>query len=112
MINRLKEIRKTLGMNQTDFAKRLGLTQTAFSMIESGARVLSDKHIKIICSEFGISENWFRTGDGDMFLKSPYEKEFLEIFESLTTDSKDYLFVMAKELLKTQQKLLCKKESE
>lgn len=112
MVNRLKEIRKILEMNQTEFAKRLGLTQTAFSMIESGVRTLSDRHIKIICSEFGISESWFRTGKGDMFLTSPYEKEFIDIFENLTPDSKDYLFVMAKELLKTQNKLLKSKESE
>ena len=33
MIHRLKEVRKELGMNQTEFAKYLGITQTAYSMI-------------------------------------------------------------------------------
>lgn len=106
MLERLKELRRCLGLNQTEFAKRLGLTQTAYSMIESGARPLSQKHIKVICSEFGISENWICNGNGDMFTKSPYEKEFLNIFESLTTDSQEYLITMAKELLKTETKLL------
>ena len=36
MVQRLKEVRKALGLNQTEFAKHLGITQTAYSMIESG----------------------------------------------------------------------------
>ena len=48
MIHRLKEVRKELGLNQTDFAKYLGITQTAYSMIENGNRPLSDKYVKVI----------------------------------------------------------------
>lgn len=106
MVNRLKEIRKALELNQTEFAKQLGLTQTAYSMIENGSRSLSDKHIKMICSALNVNENWFRTGDGYMFNSSPYEKEFMNIFENLTPDTQQYLFLMAKELLKTQEKII------
>lgn len=106
MINRLKEIRKVLGFNQTDFAKYLGITQTAYSMIENGNRPLADKYIKVICSTFSVNENWFLTGDGEMFISSPYEKEFTEIFGHLTPETQQYLLLMAKELLNTQQKLL------
>lgn len=35
MIERLKQLRKVLKMNQTNFAKELGITQTAYSMIIS-----------------------------------------------------------------------------
>lgn len=106
MVQRLKEIRKALGFNQTAFAKHLGITQTAYSMIENGYRPLADKYVKVICSEFGVNENWMRTGEGNMFNSSPYEKEFMGIFEGLTPDSQEYLLKMAKELLSTQQKLL------
>ena len=106
MLHRLKEIRKTLGLNQTDFAKHLGITQTAYSMIESGNRPLAEKYIKVICSSFNVNENWFYTGEGDMFLSSPYEKEFTEIFSHLTPETQQNLLLMAKELLNTQQKLL------
>lgn len=106
LIHRLKEIRKTLGLNQTDFAKHLGITQTAYSMIENGNRPLADKYVKVICSVFNVNENWFCTGEGEMFLSSPYEKEFIEIFEHLTPETQQYLFLMAKELLHTQEKLL------
>lgn len=106
MTKRLKQIRKTLKMNQTNFAKQLGITQTAYSMIESGINPLSDRYIKVICSTFNINENWLRTGEGDMFFSSPYEKEFTEVFSNLAPATQQYLLLMAKELLNTQEKLL------
>lgn len=107
MIQRLKSIRKTLGYNQTTFAKYLGITQTAYSMIENGNRPLAEKYIKVICSMFNVSEKWFLTGEGEMFVSSPYEKEFAAIFSGLTPDTQQYLLLMARELLKVQQKLSC-----
>lgn len=106
MVQRLKRIRKALGMNQTKFAEYLGITQTAYSMIENGIRPFADKYIKVICASFNVSESWLRTGKGEMFLASPYEKEFSEIFAHLTTDTQQYLLLMAKELLYMQKKLL------
>lgn len=106
LIERLRELRKTLKLNQTNFAKRLGMTQTAYSMIENGNNPLSDRHIKVICSSFNVNENWLRTGEGDRFFSSPYEKEFTEIFSNLAPATQQYLLLMAKELLNTQEKLL------
>lgn len=106
MVHRLKKIRKTLGFNQTDFAKYLGITQTAYSMIENGNRPLADKYIKVICSTFNVNETWFESGEGDMFLSSPYAKEFTEVFSRLAPETQQYLLLMAKELLNTQKKLL------
>lgn len=106
VIERLKQLRKVLKMNQTNFAMQLGITQTAYSMIENGNNPLSDRHIKVICSAFNVNENWLRTGEGDMFFSSPYEKEFTEVFSNLTPVTQQYLLLMAKELLNTQEKLL------
>ena len=106
LIYRLKEIRNALGLNQTDFASQLGITQTAYSMIETGRRPLADKYVKVICSLFDVNEEWFRTGQGEMFNAFPYEKEFTEIFSHLAPATQQYLLLMAKELLNTQEKLL------
>lgn len=106
MASRLKQLRKALKINQTNFAKQLGITQTAYSMIENGNNPLSDRYIKVISSVFGVNEAWLRTGGGDMFYSSPYEKEFTEIFGSLVPATQQYLLLMARELLATQEKLL------
>jgi len=106
VISRLKQLRKSLKVNQTNFAKQLGITQTAYSMIENGNNPLSERYIKVICSVYGVNETWLRTGEGNMFFNSPYEKEFLEIFSHLVPATQEYLLHMARELLTAQEKLL------
>lgn len=112
MYSRIKEIRKALNLNQNEFAEKLGLSQSTLAMIEVGKRTFSDKHIKLICVTFNINENWLRTGNGNMFSSTPYERELLSIFEQLTPDSQEYLFSMAEGLLKHDEKLLKQKESD
>jgi transcriptional regulator with XRE-family HTH domain len=104
MRERLKRIRKELGLNQTEFARRIGIGQTALSMIEVGTTPLTDKNVKLICATFTVNEQWFRTGTGEMFGSSPFVKELLDIFERLSPDTQDFLMEMASNLLRTQEK--------
>lgn len=55
MTARLKYLRKKMKLTQAEFAKHLGITQTAYSMIENGYRPLAQKYIKVICSTFNVS---------------------------------------------------------
>ena len=75
---RLKKIRKALKLTQVKFAKEIGLSQTSLGMIEVGERKVQDRHIKTICSLFNVNEEWFRTGNGDMFVKT--EDDLFEAF--------------------------------
>lgn len=63
---RFKEIRKELGMKQNDFAQEIKLTQGHVSDIENLRKGVSERIVEIICLKFGINEEWFRTGKGDM----------------------------------------------
>jgi transcriptional regulator with XRE-family HTH domain len=104
ILDRIRLIRKILGLKQGEFAKRIGLTQTALSMIELDKTALTDKNIKLICATFAVDEDWLRTGKGEMFgAQSPYEKELLEIFGKLTADTQGFILEMAKNLLKRQE---------
>lgn len=67
MKNRLKKIRKELGLSQEDFGKRLGVTGGGISKLESGRTNFTDQMIKAICREFNVNFNWFTTGEGEMF---------------------------------------------
>lgn len=106
MYHRLREVRKTLGMNQSDFAKRLGLSQSTLAMIEVGKRNFNEKHLRLVCSAFGVNEQWMRNGVGEMFSAPPYAGEFMSIFADLRPETQRYLTMMARELLNTQQELL------
>lgn len=67
---RIKQLRKTLGMTQEKFAERIGLKRNSVALIELG-RETSDQTIFAICREFRVNEAWLRTGAGDMFVPSP-----------------------------------------
>ena len=103
ILDRIRVIRKSLGIKQGEFAQRIGLTQTSMSMIELGKTTLTDKNIKLICATFGVDENWLRTGKGGMFITaSPYEKELLTIFSKLSPDTQEFILDMARKLLEKQ----------
>lgn len=88
-----------------EFAKRIGLTQTALSMIESEKVSLTEKNIKLICATFSINEKWLRTGKGVMFGSiSPYEKELLNVYGKLSINTQEFILDMARNLLKRQDK--------
>jgi len=99
---RLKQVRKALNMTQTEFAKHLGITQNAYSMIENNVRPLLEKYIKLVAMTFNVNEHWLYTGDGEMFLTTSNEKELLHIFQQLDTEKRQHLLHIAKELLEEQ----------
>ena len=75
MNERIKELRKSLGLNQTDFGARIGIKQGTVAGYESGARVPLDTVISSICREFNVSEEWLRYGTGEMFLQRSRSEE-------------------------------------
>ncbi|GHV86223.1 hypothetical protein AGMMS50230_18310 [Spirochaetia bacterium] len=107
MKHRIIALRKALGLNQTEFAKQLGMRGTALSMVEVGKNPLTSKNIKLICMIFNVNEAWLRTGCGEMFNpKTPYyEKEFFDIYQSLLPETRKALLEFARSMLVTQQKL-------
>lgn len=72
MNGRIKLIRKTLGISQRDFGKKIGISDTAVSKLESGERNPSEQTLKSICREFNVDYFWLTEGaDVDMFIKLP-----------------------------------------
>ena len=104
MKERILAVRKALKLNQKEFAEQLGMNRTTLSMIEVGDNVLTEKNIKLICMIYNVNENWLRTGKGEMFAASPYEKEFFVIYNNLPPDIQKALLRLAKDLLASQNK--------
>lgn len=86
MQNRIKELRKSLGLNQTEFGEKLCIAQTTIAGYENGTRVPSDAIIKSICREYGVNETWLRTGAGDMRRSRSREAELGELIRSRLID--------------------------
>lgn len=67
MNERLKELRTTLGCTQEEFGKKIGVKKAAVNKWEKGINSIADSVILSICREFGVNEQWLRTGEGEMF---------------------------------------------
>lgn len=73
---RVKEIRKTLGLTLEKFGERIGVTRGSMSNIENGNRNLTEQMTKSICREFSVDYMWLTTGEGEMFIDT--DDDFIE----------------------------------
>ena len=78
MNTRIKAVRKTAKLNQTEFGARIGVGQAAVAAWESGTRSPMDAIIQSICREFNVDEHWLRTGEGEMFRARDRMDELME----------------------------------
>lgn len=65
---RIRAVRKQIGLNQTEFGKKIGLQQSSLGQIEIGVRTATDRTIFLISEKYNVNENWLRTGEGNMFV--------------------------------------------
>ena len=75
MKDRIKQIRKFHNLTQQEFADRIGCSRSGLANYESGRNEPLDPIITSICREFGINEEWLRTGEGPMKRSTSREDE-------------------------------------
>lgn len=105
MNERIKQIRKDKGLNQEDFGKRLGVTKTAISKMELGTYNVTDTMLKLICSEFNISEEWLRSGDGQMFEQQTEQQKLMKYTALLLKDTDSIIAEAIKAFIITYEQL-------
>ena len=104
---RIREVRKYLGLSQKDFAEKVGISQRAVSWGEQPGNNVPDSTIKSLCIVFRISESWLRTGEGEMleqpeafsldqYLKekgcTELEKEIVKAYFELDVDTRQKIY--------------------
>ena len=94
---RVKEVRKTLGLTLEKFGDRLGIKKAAVSKIEKGENSLTDANIKAICREFSVEYMWLTTGEGEMFVET--DDDFFERIDRIMAGENETRKNMIKMLL-------------
>ena len=61
---RIRELRKSMSLTQTDFGQRIGLKHGAVSKMEQDGNTITDQNVRLICDTFHVREHWLRTGEG------------------------------------------------
>lgn len=84
---RIKEVRKSLGLTLEKFGERIGLKKSAVSLIENGKNAVTDANVKAICREFGVDYIWLTTGDGEMFVDT--DDDFIERIDRIMAGEDD-----------------------
>lgn len=86
MNERIKELRKSLGLTLEKFGSNLGVGKTAISKIEKGENNVTDQMFLSICREYNVNPTWLEKGTGPMFLERSEDDEYAEAARKLSSD--------------------------
>lgn len=86
MKDRIRALRKTFGLTQSEFGDKIGVKGNTITNYESGNRSISDAVILSICREYGCDETWLRTGDGEMFRPRNHREQVVDYLSRLLRD--------------------------
>lgn len=81
--SRISAVIRASGLTKTAFGERLNVSQSHVSRLANGETAPSDRTIVDICREFGVSEHWLRTGQGEMFVRLSREEEITKFAMSI-----------------------------
>lgn len=105
MNTRIKQLRKTLSLTQSDFGAKIGLTGAAITRIEKGNNNPSEQTVLSICREFNVNEEWLRTGNGDIFEQLTESEKLMKYTALLLKDSKSTTSNVIKNIIITYEQL-------
>ena len=93
MKDRLKELRKRLGIKQRELAERLEVAVGLVGQWEAGVCGIPRARVYQICNEYGVRREWLERGEGEIFEKKDGIDEKLQrvafaLFEELSDRGK------------------------
>ena len=105
-MNKLKIIRKELGITQRELAEKIGVSRAQVANIEQGTRVITARIERDLITYLNINPDWLKTGAGNIFLDKysdfnldTKEREFINLYESLDNDSKQLILETMKKIV-------------
>ena len=90
MNERIKKLRKSLGLTQQEFSDRIKVKRNTVATYEMGRSMPSDAAISLICREFNVNETWLRTGEGDMFKPVNRDQEIADFMADILKGEPDF----------------------
>lgn len=100
MNERIKQIRKSKGMTLADFGKIIGIQSSGVSKMEKGVTSVTNQTINTIVREFGVNEEWLRTGKGEMFIQRDNAEELVSLVAKVVTTDNQFVINTLKEMCK------------
>ena len=101
---RISLIIKEKEITKTAFAEKLNVSQAFVTQITKGTSQPSDRTIADICREFGVSETWLRTGEGEMYRMQSEDDELEKIFAEVGASNDALIKAILKAYWKLDEK--------
>lgn len=86
---RVKAIRKALGLTLEKFGEPLGVKKQTVSRIENGVNNITEQMAKAICREFNVNMEWLQNGSGEMFIQQTKDEQIAAFVGNLLKDEED-----------------------
>lgn len=86
VFERIKIVRKSVGLTQQAFAEKLGLKQNTVATYEMGKTSPSERTLADICRVFNVDPVWLETGEGEMFRTETVDSELTRLVGELMAD--------------------------
>lgn len=90
MNERIKELRKALGLTQQEMADKVGIKRNTIAQYEIGRNPPTDTVVTLICREFDVNEEWLRTGAGPMLVEKSRDEDLAEFFGKVLAGDPDF----------------------
>ena len=79
MKDRIKQIRKKIGLTQTSFGEKIGVKGNTITNYETGLRSPTEAVMLSICRTFDVNEEWLKHGTGEMFIEKTKDEQISEM---------------------------------
>lgn len=103
MNERIKELRKTLGLTMEKFGERVGVKKNTVSQWEHGINNLPEQSFKSICREFNVNPKWLKDGIGEMFCIP--EDETAALVSDILEGADPEFYNLVLDIIRTYQQL-------
>ena len=80
--DRIRVLRAKLNLNQSQFAKKMGVVQNTWFNIEKGVNPCSDRYVNLICLTFNVRKEWLVNGQGEMFEQNLLNQQSTPILDN------------------------------
>ena len=78
---RIRMLRKLLGLTQEEFAKRIGRTKSAIAIYEAEKRIPDNATLILISKVYNVNLEWLKEGKGEIFIGNYIPVEFYEDYK-------------------------------
>ena len=113
--DRIRELRKQLGLTLVEFGERIGYNNATISMMELGRppydKKIDMRFIMSVVNAFGVRKEWLLTGDGPVYTEPPETSAdearvrwALSLFGQLCPEDQAKIVEIAREIVRVGEK--------